>query len=208
MHIMIRFKLAYLKLADDGKVFFEFGLTPLVSGRLNIIVRGKRCTEEPGLCLYVLDTVWTKLEHVAYEQISAEYVKIEIQLELHQSNFVLLSNRRNIFISKTSNELSENILHPVFGFYNTHLIDISLTMFSEKGISFDVTTVDPHLFISEDNTTLSTSNPYKRNPFEFIWGCTRVCIPITVFTTCFYFLSRIIKWENDNQYIRKRYKRR
>ncbi|XP_076101200.1 uncharacterized protein LOC143070990 [Mytilus galloprovincialis] len=169
INIIIRFKLLYPEIADDGKIFLEFGLTTLTSSRRDIIVRGQRCIEESGLCLYVLDDIWTKLENVAYEQMS-EYVQVGITLELHQSNFVLLSNSANIFISKTSNSLSIDKLYPVFGFYNTHLINISQTIFSKNDISFDGTTVDPHLFISKDNITLSTYQlPREQNYSSYFW---------------------------------------
>lgn len=192
MNIITRFKLLYPQIAaDDGKILLEFGLTSLMPGGWNIIVRGQRCMEKLGLCLYVhvLNNVWTKLEHVRYKQMS-EYVKVDITLELHQSNFVLLSFLKKIYTLNTSNDLCMDDLYPVFGFYNTHLINISQTVYSKKEIRFNDTTVDPHLFISEDSTTISTCKlPDKGKPPSF-WGSVLFCIPIAVFTACIYSFSR------------------
>ncbi|VDI09839.1 Hypothetical predicted protein [Mytilus galloprovincialis] len=157
-NIIIKFELLYPEIPDNGKILFECGLTTLADHlKFNnpaIIVRGQRCEKEPGMCLYVIDNVLTKLEGRVFEQMS-DYIQGQITLELHKSYFVLMSNQKNIYISNILNLSSRVELWPVFRFYNTHLISISLTILSENEISFNRTTVDPHLFVSEENNTIS-----------------------------------------------------
>ncbi|XP_071166315.1 uncharacterized protein [Mytilus edulis] len=171
-NIKIQFRLSYPEISDNGKILFEFGLTTLADCLIPnypaIIVRGQRCEKEPGMCLYVKDNVLTKLEGHVFDQMS-DYIQGQLTLELHKSYFVLMSNQKNIYISNMLNFSSDVKLWPVFRFYNTHLINISQTIFSENKISFNRTTGDPHFFVSEDNSTISNCNLRSKRTSHTRW---------------------------------------
>ncbi|CAG2225005.1 unnamed protein product [Mytilus edulis] len=65
--IIITFQLLYPEITDDGEILFEFGLTTatilLLSDCPNIVIRGQRCDEDLGICLYVLENEFIKLEN-------------------------------------------------------------------------------------------------------------------------------------------------
>ncbi|CAG2238732.1 unnamed protein product [Mytilus edulis] len=119
-----------------------------------IIVSGQRCVENPGICLDVIDDTLSKLEGPHFEQ-KSDYIQGQLTLELHKSYLVLMSNHGNIYVSNKLNISSEEKLWPIFRFYNTHLINISQTIFSENKLGFNLTTIDPHLFVSADNNTIA-----------------------------------------------------
>ncbi|XP_071166321.1 uncharacterized protein [Mytilus edulis] len=182
--IIIQFKLFYPEIPDYGKLLFEFGLTTLAEdltfNNPAIIVRGQRCEKVPGMCFYVIDDVLTKLEGHVFEQMS-DYIQGQLTLELHKSYFVLMSNQKNIYISNMLNFSSKVELWPVFGFYNTHLINVSQTILSENKISFNRTTVDPHFFVSEDNSTISSCKLWPKETGCTRWDISIIAIEITYF---------------------------
>ncbi|CAC5364678.1 unnamed protein product [Mytilus coruscus] len=193
-NIIIKFLLLYPEIPDNGKILFEFGLTTLADDLLFnypvIIVRGQKCEKEPGICLYVIDNALTELEGHVFQQM-LDYIQGQLTLELHKSYFVLMSNQKNLYISNMLNFSSEVKLWPVFGFYNTHLINISQTIFSENKISFNRTTVDPHLFVSEDNNTISNFKLRSKRTSLSGWDIRILFIEIAFFTVstilCFLF---------------------
>ncbi|CAC5419358.1 unnamed protein product [Mytilus coruscus] len=201
-NIIIQFKLLYPEIPDNGKILFEFGLTTLADYlKFNypvIIVRGQRCEKEPGMCLYVIDNVLTKLEGHVFEQMS-DYLQGQLTLELHKSYFVLMSNQKNIYISNMINLSSKVELWPVFGFYNTHLINISQTIFSENKISFNRTTVDLHLFVSEENNTISNCKLRSKRTSLSGWGVSIMSSETALFiaSTIFSYLLMINEKFND-----------
>ncbi|XP_052099721.1 uncharacterized protein LOC127734111 isoform X3 [Mytilus californianus] len=198
--IIIKFQLLYPEIADDGEILFEFGFTTLKVLLLSdcpiIVVRGQRCDEGLGICLYVLENVFKRLESDIFER-DSEYVRGQLTLELHKSHFVLMSNRKIIHISEMLN-ISNNVkLWPVFTFYNTHLINISQTIFSEDKMSFDRTTVDPHYFISEDNNTISNCklrpNKICRSYSDFGLICFQFAFYLScAVLTCFFIFTRVV----------------
>ncbi|XP_052099729.1 uncharacterized protein LOC127734113 isoform X3 [Mytilus californianus] len=196
-NINIKIKLLYPEIPDNDKILFEFGLTTtidyLIWDRQGIMFRGQRCVKKPGICLDVIDNALSKLEGPIFEQM-ADYIQGQLTLELHKSHFVLMCNHRNIYISNVLNVSSEEKLWPVFGFYNTHLITISQTIFSENKISFNRTTVDPHLFVSEDNNTISN---YKlQNSSGWDMSIMYLEIAFLIMSTVFILLV-ILKFENN-----------
>lgn len=188
--IIINFQLLYPEIADDGEILFEFGLTTLtvllLSDCPNIVVRGQRCDEGLGICIYLLEYEFVKLESGIFEQ-NSEYVRGRLKLKLHKSHFVLMSNHD---ISKLLNISKDVKLWPVFTFYNVHLINISYTILCKDNISFNRTTVDPHYFISEDNYTLSNCKLQPNNMCLSYSDVGLICIQIafylfTVVLICF-----------------------
>ncbi|XP_063435517.1 uncharacterized protein LOC134716449 [Mytilus trossulus] len=182
--IIIKFKLFYPEIPDNGKILFEFGLMTLGDhSELShpvIIVSGQRCEKEHGMCLYVKDVVLTKLDDHVFDQ-KSDYIQGQLTLELHKSYFVLMSNQKNIYISNTVNLSSKVKLWPVFGFYNTHLINISQTILSENKASFNRTTVDTHLFVSEDNSTISSCKLWPKETSFTRWDISIMFIEIAFF---------------------------
>lgn len=142
-NIIIKIKLLYPEIPDNDRILFEFGLTTMVDylkwDRPVIIVSGQRCIESSGICLDVKDNTLSKLEGPHFEQ-KSDYIQGQLTLELHKSYLVLMSNHKDIYVSNVLNISSEEKLWPIFRFYNTHLTNISQTIFSEYKISFNLST--------------------------------------------------------------------
>ncbi|XP_071166324.1 uncharacterized protein [Mytilus edulis] len=159
--VIFKLNLFHPNINDNGTLLFEFGLASTVEYLVKdvydnqmLTVKAFRCKHPFGICLEVTDEISSKIDVSVFKQ-TPEWVQGHITMGLQSSRFILMSENQNIYVGNKLNMSHGLQLWPVFGIYNSHLISMSITIHSNNLISFNRTSLDPHLFISDDNNTIS-----------------------------------------------------
>ncbi|CAC5425007.1 unnamed protein product [Mytilus coruscus] len=159
--VIFKLNLFHPNISDNGTLLFEFGLSSSVEYVVKdvddiqmLTVKAFRCPHSFGICLEVSDEISSKIDVSIFKQ-TPECIQGHITMGLQSSRFMLMSENQHIYIGSKLNMSRGLQVWPVFGIYNSHLINMSFTIHSKDSISFNRTSVDPHLFISDDNNTIS-----------------------------------------------------
>ncbi|XP_052099732.1 uncharacterized protein LOC127734115 [Mytilus californianus] len=159
--VIFKLSLFHPNISDNGTLLFEFGLSTSVEYMVKhvydyqmLTVKAFRCKDKFGICLEVSDEISSKIDVSILKQTS-EWTQGQITMGLQSSRLMLMSENQNIYVGSKLNVSHGLQLWPVFGIYNSHLINMSFAIHSKDSISFNRTSLDPHLFISDDNNTIS-----------------------------------------------------
>ncbi|CAC5425012.1 unnamed protein product [Mytilus coruscus] len=159
--VMFKLSLFHPNISDDGTLLFEFGLSSSVEYLEKEVcdyqiftVKAFRCKDTFGTCLEVSDEISTKIDVSVLTQTS-KWIQGKITMGLQSSRLMLMSEKQYIYVGRKLNMSHGLQLWPVFGIYNSHMINMSFAIHSKDSISFNRTSLDPHLFISDDNNTIS-----------------------------------------------------
>ncbi|XP_076101302.1 uncharacterized protein LOC143071092 isoform X2 [Mytilus galloprovincialis] len=159
--VIFKLNLFHPNVNDNGTLLFEFGLASTVEYLVKdvydnqmLTVKAFRCKHAFGICLEVTDEISSKIDVSVFKQ-TPEWIQGHITMGLQSSRFMLMSENQNIYIGSKLNMSRGLEVWPVFGIYNSHLISMSIKIHSNNLISFNRTSLDPHLFISDDNNTIA-----------------------------------------------------
>ncbi|VDI69321.1 Hypothetical predicted protein [Mytilus galloprovincialis] len=145
--VIFKLNLFHPNINDNGTLLFEFGLAfsikylvKYVDDYQKLTVKAFRCKHPFGICLEVTDEISSKIDVSVFKQ-TPEWVQGHITMGLQSSRFIFMSENQNIYVGNKLNMSRGLQLWPVFGIYNSHLINMSITIQSKDSVSFNRTSL-------------------------------------------------------------------